>query len=138
MPNDFSLIDINHDRCKIGTKLRMLSIVDEFTRACLALELSNRINANRVRTVLDRLFTTLAVPRFSQSDNGGEFIARSTAMLLHEAKWSARFIQPGQPWQNGLIESLHSTMRRDQLIVEASFNLLDAKLKTGTYRKHTN
>ena len=104
MPNDVWTIDINHDSCMNETKLRILSIVDTFTRECLALEVSNRINANTVRTVLGRLFTTRAVPRFLRSDNGGEFIARSTAMLHHEAKWPARFIQPGKPWQNGFIE----------------------------------
>ena len=122
----------------IGTKLRILSIVDEFTRECLALDVSTRINANTVGTVLGRLFTTRAVPRFLQSDNGGEFIARSTAMLHREAKWSARFIQPRKPWQNGFIESFHSTLRRDHLDVEVFFNLLDAQLKTGIYRNYYN
>ena len=115
-----------------------LSIVDEFITECLALDVSTRINANTVRTVLSRLLTNRAGPRFLQSDNGGEFIARSTAMLLHEAKWSARFIQPGKPWQNGFIESFHSTRRRDYLDVEVFFNLLDAQLKTGIYRNYYN
>ena len=138
MPSDVWTIDINHDSCMNGTKLSILSIVDEFTRECLALEVSTRINANTVRTVLGRLFTTRAVPRFLRSDNGGEFIARSTAMLLHEAKCTARFIQPGKPWQNGFIESFHSTLRRDHLDVEVFFNLLDAQLKTGIYRNYYN
>jgi len=84
MPSDVWTIDINHDSCMNGTKLRILSIVDAFTTECLALEVSTRINANKVRTVLGRCFTTRAVPRFLRSDNGGEFITRSTAMLLHE------------------------------------------------------
>ena len=138
MPSDVWTIDINHDSCMNGTKLRILSIVDEFTRECLALEVSTRINANTVRTVLGRLFTTRAVPRFLRSDNGGEFIARSTAMLHHEAKWSARFIQLGKPWQNGFNESFHSTLRRDHLDVEVFFNLLDAQLNTGIYRNYYN
>ena len=138
MPNDVWTMDIIHDSCKNGTKLRILSIVDEFTRECLALEVSTRINSNTVRTVLARLFNTRAVPRFLGSDNGGEFIARSTAMLLHDAKCTARFIQPGKPWQNGFIESFHSTLRRDHLDVEVFFNLLDAQPKTGTYRNYYN
>ncbi len=138
MPNDVWTMDIIHDSCMNGTKLRILSIVDEFTRECLALEVSTHINSNTVRTVLRRLFTTRAVPRFLRSDNGGEFIARSTAMLLHEAKCTARFIQPGKPWQNGFIESFHSTLRRDHLDVEVFFNLLDAQLKTGIYRNYYN
>ena len=137
MPRYVWTIAINHDRCMNGTRLRILSIANEFTRECLALEVSTRINKNTVRTVLGRLFTTRAVPRFLRSDNGGEFIARSTAMLLHEAKCTARFIQPGNPWQNGFIESFHSTLRRDHLDVEVFFNLLDAQLKTGIYRNGT-
>jgi putative transposase len=93
---------------------------------------------NTVRTVLRRLFTTRAVPRFLRNDNGDEFIARSTAMLLHEAKCTARFIQLGKQWQNGFIESFHSTLRRDHLDVEVFFNLLDAQLKTSIYRNNYN
>ena len=59
-------------------------------------------------------------------------------MLLHDAKCTARFIQPGKPWQNGFIESFHSTLRRDHLDVEVFFNLLDAQLKTGIYRNYYN
>jgi putative transposase len=138
MPNDVWTMDIIHDSCMNGTKLRILTIVDEFTRECLALEVSTRVNSNTVRNVISRLFTTRAVPRFLRSDNGGEFIARSTAMLLHEAKCTARFIQPGKPWQNRFKESFHSKMRRDHLDVEVVFNLLDAQLKTGIYRNYYN
>jgi transposase InsO family protein len=136
MPNDVWTIDIIHDSCMNGTKLRILSVVDEFTRECLALEVSTRVNSNTVRNVLSRLFTTRAVPRFLRSDNGGQFIARSTAILLQEAKCTARFIQPGKPWQNGFIESFNSTLRRDHLDVEVFFNLLDAQLKTGITRNY--
>jgi putative transposase len=138
MPNDVWTMDIINDSCMNGTKRRILSVVDEFTRECMALEVSTHINSYTVRSVLSRLFTKRAVPRFLRSDNGGEFIARSTAMLLHDAKCTARFIQPGKPWQNGFIESFHSTLRRDHLDVEVFFNLLDAQLKTGIYRNYYN
>jgi putative transposase len=59
-------------------------------------------------------------------------------MLLHEAKCMARIIQPGKPWQNGFIESFHSTLRRDHLDVEVFINLLDAQLKTVIYRNYYN
>jgi putative transposase len=138
MPNDVWTMDIIHNSCMNGTKLRILSIVGEFTRECLALEVSTRVDSNTVRNVLSRLFTTRAVPRFLRSDNRGEFIARSTAMLLQEAKCTARFIQPEKPGQNGFIESFHSTLRRDHLDVEVFFNLLVAQLKTGIYRNYYN
>jgi putative transposase len=138
MPNDVWTMDIIHDSCMIGTKLRILSIVDDFTMECLALEVPTHVNSSTVRIVLGRLHTTSAVPRFLRSDNGGEFIARSTAMLLHDAKCTARFVQPGKPWQNGFIESFHATLRRDHLDVQVFFNLLDAQLKTGIYRSYYN
>ena len=138
LPSDVWTMDIIHDSCMNGTRLRLLSIGDDFMRECLALDVSTRIKANTVRSVLGRLLTTRAVPRFLRSDNGCEIIARSTGILLHLAKWSARFIQPRKPWQNGFIESVHSPLRRRHLIVEVYFNLLDAELKTGIYRNDTN
>ena len=86
MQNDVWTMDIIHDSCMNGTKLRILSIVDTFTRECIALEVSTRITANMVRCGHNRLFTNRAVPRFLRSDNEGEFIAKSTALLHHEAK----------------------------------------------------
>jgi transposase InsO family protein len=59
-------------------------------------------------------------------------------MLLHYAKCTTRFIQPGKPWQNGFIESFHSTLRRDHLDIEVFFNLLDAQLKIGIYINNYN
>ena len=85
VPSDVWTMDIIHDSCMNGTSLHLLSIGDNFMRESLALDVSTRINANTVRTVLGRLFTTRVVPRFLRSDNGGEFITRSTAMLHHEA-----------------------------------------------------
>jgi putative transposase len=126
MPIDVWIMGIIHDSWRNGTKLQILSIVDEFTRECLALEVPPYITLSTVRRILSRLFTTRAIPRFVRSDNGGEFIARSTAMLLHVAKCTARFLQPGKPWQNRFIESFHSTLRRDPLDVELFFNRLDA------------
>ena len=64
------------------------------------------------------------------------FFARSTAILLDDAKCTARFIQPGKPWQNGFMEAFHSTLLLDKLDAEVLFNLLDAQLKAGIYRNH--
>ncbi len=75
-------MDIVHDTCIIGKKFRILSILDEFTRNCFALDASTGVNLLTVRGVLRRLFTTRAVPRFLRRDIGGEFIAISTAMVL--------------------------------------------------------
>ena len=135
--NDVWMMDIIHDCCMNGTKLRILSIVDASTRECLALEVSKRINARRLGVTVGDALPNKAAARFSRCDNGAVFFARSTAMLHHEAKWSARFIQPGKPWQKGYIESFHSTLGRDPLDVEVFFNLLDAQLKSGINKNGT-
>ena len=59
-------------------------------------------------------------------------------MLHHEAKWSARFIQPGKPWQNGFVESFYSTLRRDHVDFDVFYNLLDAELKPSIYTNDTD
>jgi hypothetical protein len=73
------------------------------------------------RLLSGQVYVDFLFPRFLRSDNVGGFIGRSTAMLLHEVKCSARFIQPGKLWQNGFIALFHSTLRRDHLDVEVFF-----------------
>ena len=97
MPSDVWTIDIIHGSYMNGTKLRILGAIREFTRECLALEVSSRIHVNRVQSFVSRLLPNTAAIRFPRCGNEGEFIARSTAMLLYEANCTARFIQPAKP-----------------------------------------
>lgn len=137
-PNHVWTVDFIHDSCLSGTKLKVLSVEDEFTRECLALEVATRINARKVRDVLAPLFADRGAPRFVRSDNGGEFVARLLAVFLSESGSNSRFIDPGKPWQNGFVESFHSTLRRDHLDVEVFVNLADAQMKTAIYRRYYN
>jgi putative transposase len=131
-------LDFVHDACLNGTKLKILSVVDEFTRECLALEVDTRLNSAAVRGVLKPLFDERGAPKFLRSDNGGEFISRLLAVFLFKSKSESRFIDPGKPWQNAFVESFHSTLRRDHLDVEAFYNLADAQMKTAVYRRYYN
>ena len=131
-------VDFIHDSCLNGTKLKILSVVDEFTRECLALEVDSRLNAARVRAVLAPLIKERGAPAFVRSDNGSEFIARLLAVFLSQSGSGSHFIDPGSPWQNGFVESFHSTVRREHLGVEVFVNLADAQVRTAIWRRWYN
>ena len=137
-PNQVWTVDFCFDSCLNGSKLKILSVVDEFTRECLALEVATRIDARQVREVLAPLIKGRGAPKFIRRDNGGEFIARLLAVFLSQSGSGSHFISPGKPWQNGFVESFHSTLRRDHLDVEVFLNLADAQIKTAVYRRYYN
>lgn len=134
-PNQVWCVDFIHDACLNGSKLKILSVVDEFTRECLALEVDTRLNARRVREVLAPLMDFHGAPTFLRSDNGPEFLARILAVFLSGSGSTSHFIRPGSPWQNGFVESFHSTLRREHLDVEVFANVADAQVKTAIWRR---
>jgi transposase InsO family protein len=138
VPNHVWCVDFIHDACLNGSKLKILSVVDEFTRECLALEVDTRLNAARVRQTLAPLIEHRGAPKFVRSDNGSEFIARLLAVFLSQSGTGSHFIAPGSPWQNGFVESFHSTLRREHLGVEVFANLADAQIKTALWRRWYN
>ena len=137
-PNQVWCLDFCFDSCLNGTKLKVLAIVDEFTRECLALEAATSFKSMRVQRVLAGLFETRGAPMFLRSDNGPEFIARSLAALLVQSGTESRFIKPGSPWQNGHAESFVSRLRAELLDVEVFHNLADAQVKLALYRRFYN
>ena len=137
-PNEVWCLDFCHDACLNGTKLKVLAVVDEFTRECLALEVATSFKSMRVQSVLSLLFATRGAPAHLRSDNGSEFIARSLAVFLWQSGTSSRFIKPGSPWQNGYAESFMSRLRAECLDVDAFCNLADAEVKLSLYRSFYN
>jgi transposase InsO family protein len=137
-PNHVWCVDFIHDACLNGSKLKILSVVDEFTRECLALEVDTRLNARRVREVLAPLMESRGAPVYLRSDNGPEFLARLLAVFLSESGSQSHFIRPGSPWQNGFVESFHSTLRREHLDVEVFANVADAQIKTAIWQRWYN
>lgn len=113
--NEVWCLDFCFDSCLNGTKLKVLAIVDEFTRECLALETATSFKSMHVQRVLSGLFENRGAPRFLRSDNGSEFIARSLAVFLVRSGTQSRFIGPGSPWQNGHAESFVSRLRAELL-----------------------
>ena len=98
--------DFIHDRTDNGAKLKILSLVDEHTRECLALHAAREMNAGDVRTVLERVIAKRGAPSCIRSDNGPEFIAKELQAWLAGRQIQTLYIEPGSPWQNGFVERL--------------------------------
>jgi putative transposase len=117
-PNHVWSYDFVEDRTETGRKLRILTIVDEFTRRCIELEVERRMNAKFVARALLKQFEVHGAPKFIRSDNGPEFIARFLMNVLKLHGVEARHIDPGSPWQNGIDERFNGTLRDECLNME--------------------
>lgn len=130
--------DFIHDRTSDGRPLKWLSIVDEYTRECLALEVERGITSGRVIDVLAELFRLRGVPRHIRSDNGPEFIAQAIRRWLGLAGVETLYVEPGSPWENGYAESFHSRLRNELTNGEDFANLAEAKHLTDAWRLEYN
>jgi transposase InsO family protein len=107
--------DFLHTSTERGGKLRVLAVLDEYTRECLALYVARSISSKRVIHLLNWLFVTRGRPEYLRSDNGSEFIARAIQMWLKEEKCQTLYIKPGSPWENPFIESFIGKLRAECL-----------------------
>jgi len=130
--------DFIHDRTAEGRPLKWLSIVDEYTRECLALEVGRGLTADRVIEVLSELFAVRGVPEHIRSDNGPEFIAAAIRSWLTQAGVEALYIEPGSPWENGYAESFHSRLRDELLNCEEFMTLAEARALGTAWRLEYN
>lgn len=119
--------DFIHDRTEDGRVLKWLSVVDEFTRENLALEVGRSFRSTDVIDVLIHLMHVRGVPEHIRSDNGPEFIAKALQRWLKSAKVKTLYIEPGAPWENGYAESFHSRLRDELLNAELFTSLAEAK-----------
>ena len=119
--------DFVMDRTHNGRAIRMLNIIDEFTRECLAIEVDRKLNSAKVIEVLARLFVERGTPQYLRSDNGPEFIARRVRFWLKRHGVDTLFIEPGSPWENGYIESFNGKLRNE---------LLDREIFDTLYESH--
>jgi putative transposase len=137
-PNQVWAYDFVHDTCANGQTIKALTVVDEWTRECLAIEVASSLTAERVIAVLERLFEHYGTPQILRSDNGPEFIARALKVwALHKHSDTAT-IEPGKPWQNGSIESFNGTLRRECLDAESFAHLREAKILIEQWRWQYN
>jgi putative transposase len=130
--------DFAMDATQDGRRLKMMPVVDEYSRECLALEVERSITSEEVVKTLDRLFAERGAPRFIRSDNGPEFIAQAVKRWLAASGVETLYIEPGAPWENAYSETFISRMRDELLHREEFANLKEAKVLAEDYREHYN
>ena len=138
-PNHVWAYDFVEDRTEAGRKLRVLTVADEFTRECVAVEVEYRMNARYVADTLLRLSQERgAAPKYVRSDNGPEFVARHLMRALAGGGVEARHIEPGSPWQNGRNERFNGTLRDECLNLETFHNRDHARALIKLFGRHYN
>ena len=121
-----------------GRAFRMLTVVDEFTRECLSIDVDRQFSGDDVLERLAWLFVTRGVPDHIRSDNGPEFTAKAVQHWLQEVGVKTLFIEPGSPWENGYVESFNGKLRDELLDGEIFYTLREAKILIERWRVHYN
>jgi len=130
--------DFVHDRTHDGRAFRMLTVIDEFTRESLAIEVERRLRSDDVLHCLARLFAERGPPDHIRSDNGPEFTARAVRHWLGRIGVKTLYIEPGSPWENGYNESFNSKLRDELLNGEIFTTLREAQVLIERWRQHYN
>ena len=125
-------------RTSDGRAFRILAILDEYTRECLATGVNRRITSPDVLDQLFHLFLFRGIPEHIRSDNGPEFTAREIRKWLNRLGVKTLFIEPGSPWENGYIESFNGKLRDELLNREIFTTLMEAKILIEGWRKEYN
>lgn len=130
--------DFVEHRTSDGRKYRMLNIVDEFSRECLAIKVARRLNSHAVIEALADLFVLRGVPAHIRSDNGPEFIAAAVKRWIGAVGSKTAYIERGSPWENGYVESFNGRLRDELLNGEIFTTLREAQIVIETWRQHYN
>lgn len=130
--------DFIFDRTENGSALKWLSIVDEYTRECVALEVRRTLTGTDVIDVLIEVSKQRGMPSFIRSDNGPEFIAQAVRHWIGAAGGKTLYVEPGSPWENGFVESFHGRLRDELLDAELFGNLAEARTLSKMWRREYN
>ncbi|WP_414651597.1 MULTISPECIES: IS3 family transposase [Hyphomonas] len=130
--------DFVQDRTHDGKVFRMLCVIDEFTRECLAIRVERRLNSRDVLDTLGELFLEHGPPEHIRSDNGPEFIATALREWLQALDVRTLYIEPGSPWENGYCESFNSKLRDELLAREIFYDLREAQVLIENWRLFYN
>ena len=137
-PNHVWSYDFVEDRTHDGRKYRMLNVVDEFTRECLAIRVDRKLGSVDVVDVLSDLFILRGIPDHLRSDNGPEFVAKTVRTWIAAVGAKAAYIEPGSPWENGYVESFNGKPRDELLDGEVFHSLAEAEVVVEGWRRHYN
>jgi transposase InsO family protein len=130
--------DFVTDQTQDGRRLKLLVVLDEYTRESLAIEVARSIKSQEVIATLEYLFAVRGTPQYLRSDNGPEFVAQAVQQWLRELGVHTLYIAPGSPWENAYIESFNSRLRDELLQVEVFGNLREAQVLVEEYRRQYN
>lgn len=137
-PNEVWTYDFLEGRTERGGKLRLLTVLDEYTRECLTIHVARSISSRQVIQVLEWLFLLRGAPGHLRSDNGPEFIAYALQEWLRDRRCNTLYITPGSPWENPFIESFNGTLRRECLDRWLFADGREAQLVTEQWRQEYN
>ena len=130
--------DFVSDRLHNGKRIRMLTVIDEYTRKCLAIRVGFSLKSDDVLDTLSTLFITEGVPEYIRSDNGSEFTAKTTREWIGNLGVKTAYIEPGSPWENGYNESFNGKLRDELLNTEIFYSLREAQVLIEQWRRHYN
>ena len=130
--------DFVQGRTHDGRAFRMLTVIDEYTRECLAIEVDRHIRSGDVLHVLTDLFTQRGAPDHIRSDNGSEFTTIAVREWLPRVGVKTLYIEPGSPWENGYNESFNGKLRDELLNGEIFYSMMEAKVLIEQWRRHYN
>lgn len=137
-PNHVWAYDFVQDKSHDGRTLKMLTVIDEFTRECLAIKVERKLGANEVLATLAELFLQRGPPEHIRSDNGPEFCSTAVRNWLKQLQVKTLFIEPGSPWENGYVESFNGKLRDELLNTEIFYTLQEAQVLIENWRQHYN
>ena len=121
-----------------GRPIKILTVVDEYTRECLALVVERRLRSDDVLHCLTDLFVTQGIPEHIRSDNGPEFTAKAVRRWLGKIGVTTMYIEPGSPWENGYNESFNGKLRDELLNGEIFYTLREAQVLIEGWRREYN
>jgi len=137
-PNHVWSYDFVEAKTSKGRRIKILNIIDEYTRECLASHAAYRIRSEDVKNVLREVMVRKGAPEYLRSDNGSEFIAKHLRAWLSELDVSTMYITPGSPWENGFVESFNGTMANELLNREIFDTLYEAKVLLARWVREYN
>lgn len=130
--------DFIFDRTENGQTLKIFVLIDEYTRRCLALDVSRCYRSEDIINRLSELFAMYGMPKHIRSDNGPEFTSKAIRQWLEKLEVQTLYIEPGSPWENGYTESFNSRLRDELLSVEQFSNLSHARALANAWRDDYN